>query len=222
MSSSKEFRNFVLEELRNLGDISYKPMMGEFLLYYEGIYFGGIYDDRFMVKMTKTNEKFNLEKELAYDGAKPMLVVYDLDNVEFLTDLVLTTVEGLKNEKGGKKKWEIKLLQFVEVCVLQNKWLILRQRLKENMAGVLFSVYIVLTLSLSQMKKWKTLSMHTDKKLTLAMQFMLWILMDISEVQQTVKFAMQLKREKKSYITKQEKKKIDKQKPPNFWWLFCE
>lgn len=54
--------------------------------------------------MTKTNEKFNLEKELPYDGAKPMFVVYDLDNVEFLTDLVLTTVEGLKNEKGGKKK----------------------------------------------------------------------------------------------------------------------
>lgn len=109
MSSSKEFRDFVLEELRNLGDISYKPMMGEFLLYYDGIYFGGIYDDRFMVKMTKTNEKFNLEKELPYDGAKPMFVVYDLDNVEFLTDLVLTTVEELKNEKGGKKKWEIKL-----------------------------------------------------------------------------------------------------------------
>lgn len=109
MSSSKEFRDFVLEELRNLDDISYKPMMGEFLLYYDGIYFGGIYDDRFMVKMTKTNEKFNLEKELPYDVAKPMFVVYDLDNVEFLTDLVLTTVEGLKNEKGGKKKWEIKL-----------------------------------------------------------------------------------------------------------------
>lgn len=104
MSSSKEFRDFVLEELRNLGDISYKPMMGEFLLYYDGIYFGGIYDDRFMVKMTKTNEKFNLEKELPYDRAKPMLVVCDLDNVEFLTDLVLATVEGLKNEKGGKKK----------------------------------------------------------------------------------------------------------------------
>lgn len=109
MSSLEEFRDFVLEELRNLDDISYKPMMGEFLLYYDGIYFGGIYDDRFMVKMTKTNEKFNHEKELPDDGAKPMFVVYDLDNVEFLTDLVLTTVEGLKNEKGGKKKWEIKL-----------------------------------------------------------------------------------------------------------------
>lgn len=78
-------------------------MMGEFLLYYEEIYFGGIYDDRFMVKMTKTNEKFNLEKELPYDGAKSMFLVCDLDNAEFLTDLVLTTVEGLKNEKGGKR-----------------------------------------------------------------------------------------------------------------------
>ena len=103
MASSKDFRDFVLEGLRNLEDISYKPMMGEFLLYYGGVCFGGIYDDRFLVKMTKTNEKFNLEKELPYDSAKPMLVVCDLDNVEFLTDLVLTTVEGLKNEKGGKK-----------------------------------------------------------------------------------------------------------------------
>ena len=72
------------------------------MLYYEEIYFGGIYDDRFMVKMTKTNGKFNLEKELPYD-AKPMFLVCDLDNAEFLTDLVLTTVEGLKNEKGGKR-----------------------------------------------------------------------------------------------------------------------
>lgn len=50
MASTKEYRDYVLEQLNLLGDISYKPMMGEYLLYYRGVLFGGIYDDRLLIK----------------------------------------------------------------------------------------------------------------------------------------------------------------------------
>ena len=90
--STKEYKDFVLEQLRSLDLITYRPMMGEFLLYFDGILFGGIYDDRLLVKKVNTN---NMEEAIPYDGAKPMYLVSDLDNFELLKSIVLDTYNGL-------------------------------------------------------------------------------------------------------------------------------
>ena len=98
MSSSKEFRDFILEQIFSIGDISCKSMMGEFLLYYKGILFGGIYDDRLLIKRTNTNVDFNLLDAIPYQGAKPMYLVENLEDREYLKSLILLTCCGLKNK----------------------------------------------------------------------------------------------------------------------------
>ena len=95
MASSKEFRDFVLEQLIDLKDISCKAMMGEYILYYKGIIFGGIYDDRLLVKKTTTNAKYNMEDAIPYPSAKAMYLVEDVDDREALQEIVLSTYEGL-------------------------------------------------------------------------------------------------------------------------------
>ena len=89
MASSKEYLEFVLEQLSLLDDITYKAMMGEFIIYYRGRIAGGIYDDRFLVKPVKSAVAMmpEAEMELPYVGAKEMLLVDDIDNKEFLRDL---------------------------------------------------------------------------------------------------------------------------------------
>ena len=96
MASTKEYRDFILEQLSLLDSITCKSMMGEFLLYYNGLLFGGIYDDRFLVKKTKSNDKYNMEEAIPYEGAKPMYLVSEVDNQDILRDIVLDTCEGLK------------------------------------------------------------------------------------------------------------------------------
>ena len=93
--STKEYKDFVLEQLRSLDLITYRPMMGEFLLYFDGILFGGIYDDRLLVKKVNNNKKYNMEEAIPYDGAKPMYLVSDLDDFELLKSIVLDTYNGL-------------------------------------------------------------------------------------------------------------------------------
>jgi tfoX N-domain family protein len=90
MASSKEYLDFILEQLSELNDVSYRAMMGEFIIYYRGKIVGGIYDDRFLVKPTKSAVAMmpNADMELPYDGAKEMLLVDDVDNKEFLTELL--------------------------------------------------------------------------------------------------------------------------------------
>ena len=89
MSSSKQYLEFVLEQLSNLKDISYRAMMGEYIIYYQGKIVGGIYDDRFLVKPTKSAITMmpNATTELPYKGAKEMLLVDEVDNKEFLAEL---------------------------------------------------------------------------------------------------------------------------------------
>ena len=94
MASTKEYRDYILEQLYLLNNISYKPMMGEYLLYYEGILFGGIYDDRLLVKKVEENKKYNMKEEIPYKGAKAMYLVDDIDNLE----IVLDTCKGLKKK----------------------------------------------------------------------------------------------------------------------------
>ena len=96
MASSKEYRDFILEELNLLDNITYKPMMGEYLLYYNGVLFGGIYDDRFLVKKTINNKKYNMEESIPYTNAKPMYLVSDVDDKELLRKIVIDTYEDLK------------------------------------------------------------------------------------------------------------------------------
>ena len=89
MASSKEYLEFVLEQLSLLDDITYKAMMGEFIIYYRGRIAGGIYDDRFLVKPVKSAVAMmpEAEMELPYEGAKEMILVDEVDNREFLRDL---------------------------------------------------------------------------------------------------------------------------------------
>ena len=102
MSSSKEYLEFVLEQLSLLDDITYKAMMGEFIIYYRGKIAGGIYDDRFLVKPTKSAVAMmpEADMELPYEGAKEMLLVDDIDNKEFLRDLF----EAMYDELPAPKK----------------------------------------------------------------------------------------------------------------------
>ena len=102
MASSKEYLDFILEQLSELDDISYRAMMGEYILYYRGKIIGGIYDDRFLVKPTKSAVAMmpNAEMELPYDGAKEMLLVEDVDNKDFLRELL----EAMYSELPAPKK----------------------------------------------------------------------------------------------------------------------
>ena len=95
MASTKNYRDFILEQLNILDDITIKPMMGEYLLYYKGLLFGGIYDDRFLVKRTNNNKKYNMEEVIPYTNAKPMYLISDVDNKDILKDIVLDTYKDL-------------------------------------------------------------------------------------------------------------------------------
>ncbi len=90
MPSSKEYLNYVVEQLSGLDDITCKAMMGEYILYYQGRIFGGIYDDRFLVKPTRTALSMmpDAEMVLPYDGAKRMLLVDRIEDRDFLVELV--------------------------------------------------------------------------------------------------------------------------------------
>ncbi len=96
MASSVEYKDFILEQLSLLDSITYKKMMGEYLLYNDGLLFGGIYDNRLLVKKTKTNEKFEMEEQLPYKGAKPMCFVEEVDNKKMLKNIIIETCKGLK------------------------------------------------------------------------------------------------------------------------------
>mgnify|MGYP000854566742 FL=1 len=89
MASSKDYLDFILGQLSGLEEISYKAMMGEFILYYKGKIVGGIYDNRLLVKPVRSAISYmtNAEYELPYDGAKEMLLVDDVDNRDYLTGL---------------------------------------------------------------------------------------------------------------------------------------
>ena len=96
MATTKDYRDFILEQLNLLDNITCKSMMGEYLLYYNRLLFGGIYDDRLLVKMVDSNKKYNMQECIPYESAKPMYLVDDVDNQEVLRDIVLDTCKDLK------------------------------------------------------------------------------------------------------------------------------
>ena len=96
MATTKDYRDFILEKLNLLDNITCKFMMGEYLLYYNGLLFGGIYDDRLLVKIVDSNKKYNMQESIPYESAKPMYLVDDVDNQELLRNIILDTCKDLK------------------------------------------------------------------------------------------------------------------------------
>ena len=105
MASSKEYLEYILDQLSNLDDISYRAMMGEYIIYYRGKIVGGIYDDRFLVKPVKSAVEMmpDADMELPYEGAKEMLLVEDLENKNFLKDLLNAMYDELPAKKRKRK-----------------------------------------------------------------------------------------------------------------------
>ena len=105
MAFNKAYLQFILEQLSDLDDISYRPMMGEFILYYRGKIVGGIYDDRLLVKKTKAALELMPAAicELPYEGAKEMLLVDEVDSKEFLTKLFIAMYDELPLPKQKQK-----------------------------------------------------------------------------------------------------------------------
>ena len=106
MASNREYLDFILSQLSELDDISYRAMMGEYILYYGGRVIGGIYDNRFLVKPVPSAFALmpQAEKELPYEGAKEMLLVDNVDNREFLTELVTAMYDELPAAKKKKRR----------------------------------------------------------------------------------------------------------------------
>ena len=98
MASSKSYRNYIMDNLSIVDNIMCRPMMGEYLLYYNNILFGGIYDDRLLVKIVESNKKYHMEEAIPYDGAKPMYLVSDVDDRELVKDIVIDTCKSLVNK----------------------------------------------------------------------------------------------------------------------------
>ena len=107
MASTKEYLDFILDQLSGLDEITYRAMMGEYIIYYRGRIVGGVYDDRFLVKPTKSAVAMmpDAERELPYEGAKEMLLVDNVDDREFLQKLLEEMYKELPVPKvRGKKK----------------------------------------------------------------------------------------------------------------------
>ncbi|MBR4555044.1 MAG: competence protein TfoX [Ruminococcus sp.] len=106
MASGKGYLEFVLEQLSCPEDVSYRAMMGEYILYFRGKVVGGIYDDRLLVKPTVSAVRLMPEapRELPYEGAKEMLLVENVDDREFLSGLFAAVADDLPEPKKKKKR----------------------------------------------------------------------------------------------------------------------
>jgi len=105
MASSREYLAFVLDQLSGLPDVSSRAMMGEFILYCGGKVVGGVYDDRLLIKPTAASERMlpDAPRELPYEGAKPMVLIEDVDDRAFLCDLFRATAAELPAPKKRTK-----------------------------------------------------------------------------------------------------------------------
>ena len=106
MASKKEYLDFIMEQLSDLPEVSSRAMMGEYVLYYREKVFGGIYDDRLLVKPVPSAVKLmpDAPMELPYEGAKEMLLVEDVDDREFLCSLIESMWEELPEKKKKARR----------------------------------------------------------------------------------------------------------------------
>ena len=107
MASSKEYLNFILDQLSELEEMSYRPMMGEYILYYRGKIIGGIYDNRLLLKSVKVvmDQLGQTRLERPYEGAKEMILIENLEDKSFLARLIKDMYEILPAPKVKKKAW---------------------------------------------------------------------------------------------------------------------
>ena len=105
MASSKEYLEYILEQLSDLDDITYRAMMGEYIIYYRGKIVGGIYDDRFLVKPVKAAIDMmpNADRELPYEGAKEMILVDNVEDRDFLNELLGAMYDELPAPRKKRK-----------------------------------------------------------------------------------------------------------------------
>lgn len=106
MSSTREYLDFVMDQLSELDDVSYRAMMGEYVIYYRGKVVAGIYDDRFLVKPTKTVTALlpNASMEIPYPGGHPMLMVDDIENRDLLQKLFIALATEVQSSKAHQIK----------------------------------------------------------------------------------------------------------------------
>jgi len=105
MASSKEYLAFILDQFSELDEMSYRPMMGEYILYYRGKIIGGIYDNRLLLKPVKVimDQLGQTRLERPYEGAKEMILLEDLEDKSFLARLIKDMYEVLPAPKVKKK-----------------------------------------------------------------------------------------------------------------------
>ena len=106
MASSKDYLEFIMEQLSGLEDVSYRAMMGEYILYFRGKVIGGIYDDRFLVKPVKAARAMmpDADMELPYEGGSEMIMVDNVDDRMFLKDLLEAMYPELPEPKPKRRK----------------------------------------------------------------------------------------------------------------------
>jgi len=104
MASTREYLEYILEQLSGLEQITYKQMMGEYIIYFREKIIGGIYDDRFLVKPVKSAKELipRAKYELPYEGAKEMILVDNVDDKEFVCNLIMSMYEELPKPKKKK------------------------------------------------------------------------------------------------------------------------
>ena len=100
MASSKEYLQFILEQLSDLDEITYRKMMGEYIIYYQGKIIGGIYDDRLLIEPLTSALDYMSEitYEVPYEGAKEMILIKDIDNKDFITGLFKVMYDELSKK----------------------------------------------------------------------------------------------------------------------------
>ncbi len=105
MASSKEYLEFILEQLSELDGVTFRAMMGEYIIYYRGRVAGGIYDDRFLVKPVRSAAAMmpDAVREIPYEGAKEMLLVDNVDDREFLQKLLEAMYKELPARKSRNR-----------------------------------------------------------------------------------------------------------------------
>lgn len=99
MKTTKEYKDYILEQLASLDHIMCRPMMGEYLLYYDGILFGGLYENRLLVKIVEQNKQYHMPQAIPYPGAKAMYLVEAVDQRDILQAIVIDTCKGLPSKK---------------------------------------------------------------------------------------------------------------------------
>lgn len=101
MASSAEYVRFIAEQLSEAGEIKYRKMFGEYGIYCDGVYFGAVCDNRFLIKPTQASQELlsDAQMEPPYDGGKPMVLIEELEDKEFLAKLVRETCAQLPKKK---------------------------------------------------------------------------------------------------------------------------